>query len=176
MLIDIVGKNGFEATEAIKTYIHKKVEKLHKFIQDDAVELRVVLKVYPNYHKVELTILGYKHTIRSEEKAVDMYAAIDLATDTLLKQIKQYHDKKASFKKPMHNPVLPIDALEKEVLASQLIKNKQLDLKPMHVEEAIEQMTLLGHDFFIFLDDKTHQTHVVYKRDDGHFAVIETKI
>ena len=176
MLIDIVGKNGFEATQAIKDYIFKRLEKVNKLIDDDALEIRVALQVYPNFHKIELTLLGYKHTIRSEEKAFDMYAAIDLATDTLLKQIKQYQEKKTHFKKPSKGESLPIDVIEKDVMAHQLIKNKKLTLKPMSVDEAIDQMVLLGHDFFIFLDEKTHQTHVVYEREDGNFAVIETKI
>jgi putative sigma-54 modulation protein len=176
MLIDIVGKNGFEATQAIKDYIYKRLDKVVKLVDSDALECRVALQVYPNFHKVELTLLGYKHTIRSEEKAFDMYAAIDLSTDTLLKQVKQYQDKRAHYKKPSKGESLPIDELEKDVLANQLIKNKKLTLKPMSVEEAIDQMILLGHDFFIFLDEHTHQTHVVYQREDGNFAVIETKV
>jgi putative sigma-54 modulation protein len=177
MLIEIIGKNGFEPTEAIKAYGIKKLDKVLKFIHDDHIDLRMVLKVYPNFHKVELTILGYKHTIRAEEKAEDMYAAIDLAVDKAVKQIKTYEDKKHRIKKQKDDTnQTPLDEIEKDVLANQLIRNKNIILKPMKVEEAIEHMEMLGHDFFIFLDDQTHQAHVVYKRDDGNFAVIETKV
>jgi putative sigma-54 modulation protein len=176
MLIDIIGKNGFEPTVAITEYAHKKLEKVTKYLDEEASELRMVLKVYPSYHKAELTLLGLKRTIRAEEKGVDMYAAIDLVIDIFLKQIKAFQDKKQRHPKRQDVLQLPTDELEKDVLANQLIRNKKIILKPMKVSEAIEHMESLGHDFFVFLDEATHQAHVVYKREDGNFAVIETKV
>jgi putative sigma-54 modulation protein len=176
MLIDIIGKNGFEPTEAIIEYANKKLEKVIKYLDAEASELRMVLKVYPSYHKAELTLLGLKHTIRAEEKGVDMYAAIDLVIDIFLKQIKSFQDKKQRHPKRTEFEQLPTEELEKDVLANQLIRNKKIILKPMKVSEAIEHMESLGHDFFVFLDETSFQAHVVYKREDGNFAVIETKV
>jgi putative sigma-54 modulation protein len=124
MLIDIIGKNGFEPTVAITEYAHKKLEKVTKYLDEEASELRMVLKVYPSYHKVELTLLGLKRTIRAEEKGVDMYAAIDLVIDIFLKQIKAFQDKKQKHPKRQDVLQLPTDELEKDVLANQLIRNK----------------------------------------------------
>lgn len=176
MLVDIIGKNGFEPTEAIQDYANKKLEKVLKYLNEEASELRMVLKVYPNYHKAELTLLGLKRTIRAEEKGVDMYAAIDLVIDIFLKQVKAFQDKKQRHLKRTDMPQMPTEDLEKDILANHLIRNKKIILKPMKVSDAIDHMESLGHDFFVFLDEDSHEAHVVYKREDGNFAVIETKV
>jgi putative sigma-54 modulation protein len=140
--------------------------------------IRVVMKVYPTYHKVEATLNASHVVLRAEVKDKDMYAAIDLVSDKMVEQIKKYKTKlerkQTKMLKPLHDDTPSIEALEKELLATQLVKNKKIELKPMTVEEAIEHLERLDHDFFIFLDKKTHQTHVLYRREDGDYAVIET--
>lgn len=178
MTFEIVGKNGFTVTPAIQAYIEKKLSKIDKFFQEEIKQVRVVMKVYPNFHKVEVTIHANHVTIRAEEKASDMYEAIDIVTDKMVKQVKRFHDKHQhhSYKKTHHIDQIPIEELEKDVLAKQLVKNKKIILEPMSIEDAIEHMEQLDHDFFIFLDKKTHQSHVLYKREDGDYAVIETEL
>ena len=178
MTFDIVGKNGFNVTPAIEAYVEKKLSKIDKFFQEPIKQIRVVMKVYPNFHKVEVTIHADHVTIRAEEKASDMYEAIDIVTDKMVKQVKRYHDKNHDhgYKKTNYNDQIPIEEIEKDVLAKQLVKNKKIKLEPMSIEDAIEHMEQLDHDFFIFLDKKTHQSHVLYKREDGDYAVIETEL
>ena len=179
MLFEITGKNGFETTPSIQAYVEKKLSKVEKFLNQDIQVIRVVMKVYPNYHKVEVTLHSKNVTLRAETKDKDMYAAIDLVSDKMIEQIKKYKTKQDRKQKkhiqPNPSEATPIDALEKDVLASQLVKNKKIELKPMSVEDAIEHMERLDHNFFVFLDDKSKQANVVYKRDDGDFAVIETE-
>jgi putative sigma-54 modulation protein len=178
MTFEIVGKNGFKVTPAIQAYVEKKLSKMDKFFQEEIRNVRVVMKVYPSFHKVEVTIHANHVSIRAEEKASDMYEAIDIVTDKMVKQVKRYHDKQHhhSSKKMVHDQQIPIEALEKDVLAKQLVKNKKIILEPMSIEDAIEHMEQLDHNFFIFLDKKTHQSHVLYKREDGDYAVIETEL
>jgi putative sigma-54 modulation protein len=177
MKIEIIGKNGFEPSKAVEEYFSKKVTKVTKLI-DDIQDIRGVMKTYPQYHKIEVTLRADHLTIRAEDKAIDMYAAIDLVIDKLVLQINKFKKRlehrqtKKQVKMPENTPV---DALEKEVLAEQLVRNKKIALQPMTIEDAIEQLELLDHDFFVYLDKHTLQTHVVYKREDGDYAVIETK-
>lgn len=177
MIFEITGKNGFETTSSINTYIEKKLSKVDKFLSEKVEKIRVVMKVYPNYHKVEATLHSSHVSLRAEVKHKDMYAAIDLVEEKLGEQIKKYKTKvsrkhsKTTFSQEQS---MSIDALEKEVLASQLVKNKKIELKPMTIDEAIEHMERLDHDFFVFLDIKSNQTNVLYRREDGDYAVIET--
>ncbi|MGB0202561.1 MAG: ribosome hibernation-promoting factor, HPF/YfiA family [Acholeplasmataceae bacterium] len=178
MTFEIVGKNGFQVTQAIQEYAEKKLSKIDKFFQQDIQKVRVVLKVYPNFHKVEVTIHADHVTIRAEEKASDMYEAIDVVSDKMMTQVKRYQGKQHQHKhhKTEQKPSLSMDALEKDVFAKQLVRNKKITLEPMTIEDAIDHMEQLDHDFFIFLDKKTHQSHLLYKRDDGDYAVIETEL
>lgn len=178
MTFEIVGKNGFQVTQAIQEYAEKKLSKIDKFFQQDIQKVRVVLKVYPNFHKVEVTIHADQVTIRAEEKASDMYEAIDVVSDKMMTQVKRYQGKQHQHKhhKTEHKTALSMDALEKDVFAKQLVRNKKITLEPMTIEDAIDHMEQLDHDFFIFLDKKTHQSHLLYKRDDGDYAVIETEL
>lgn len=182
MKFEILGKNGFVPSDAIKAYVEKRLAKVVSFFGPEVVqEVRVVCKVYKDHHKVEVTIPAKSTIIRAEVSDVDMYAAIDKANDKLVSQIRRYKDKlknnleKEGIKQAYSNE-FDAESLEKEVLATQLVKNKQVDLKPMKVEEAIAAMELLGHAFYVYLDIDTKRTNVVYLRKDGDYAVIETQI
>lgn len=182
MKVEVVGKNGFATTQAIDEYAFKKIQKVEQFFGPEEVqEARIVCKVYNDHHKVEVTIPTKNVILRAEVCEVDMYAAIDKAIDKLNAQVRKYRDRvkskleKEGTKEAFANPDLDLVSLEKEVLASQLVRNKQVELKPMSVDDALEQMELLGHDFFIFLNNESKRVCVVYVREDGDYAVIETK-
>ena len=182
MKVELVGKNGFSTTKAIEDYATSKLQKVEQFFGEGVLgEARVVCKVYSDHHKVEVTIPAKNNLIlRAEVSNPDMYAAIDLVIDKLLSQVRKYKDRlnrkmdREGFKVSYDNN-LDINSLEKEVLASQLVKNKQVELKPMTAEEAINQMELMGHDFFVYLDKNTMHVTVVYLREDGDYATIETR-
>lgn len=182
MKVEVVGKNGFTPTPAIQEYAFKKIQKVEQFFGSNVItEARVVCKVYNDHQKVEVTIPTKNLLLRAEVCEPTIYAAIDKAVDKLISQTCRHRDKvknkldKDGAKDVFVNPDLDIESLEKEVLANQLVRNKQVDLKPMDIDDAIEQMELLGHDFFVFLDKSTKQVCVVYAREDGDYAVIQTK-
>jgi putative sigma-54 modulation protein len=180
MKFEVVGKNGFAPTNAIKLYAEKKLNKVVSFFGPEVIsEVRVVCKVYKDHHKVEVTIPAKGTVLRAEVADIDMYAAIDRASDKLVAQIRRHKDKlkhnleKEGIKQAYSNE-FDAESLEKDILASQLVKNKKVELVPMTSHEAIAAMELSGHDFYVYLDKGTDRTNVVYRRDDGDYAIIET--
>lgn len=178
MRYEIIGKNGFVATEAIKAYVAKKLDKIVNIFDRNVIDsVRVVLRVYKEYSKVEVTIPAPYIILRSEVRDSDMYAAIDKSVDKLNSQIRRHRSKiRHHFEKrgqDVFTQDFNLEAMDKEVRARQLVKSKKFSIKPMSVEDAIAQMELSGHDFFIFLDEKTHHPQIVYAREDGDYAVIE---
>lgn len=181
MKIEVLGKNGFTPSEANKSYAINKLGKIENLFADDVeLEARVVCKVYKEYHKIEVTIPTKNLIMRAEVSDFDLYAAIDKAVDKLLVQVKKHKDKvKSKLEKEGIRSVfkddLDVVSLEKEIMADKLVRNKEVQLVPMDQEEAMSQMELLGHDFFVYLDKGTYKVNVLYIRDDGNYAVLETK-
>lgn len=181
MKYEIIGKNGFEPTEAIRNYVIKRLNKVVSFFDPSLIlDVRVVLKVYKDHHKVEVTIPAKGIILRSETVDEDMYTAIDKSVDKLIAQIKKHKDKLKTHLTKKGNPKVYSDefeteAIEKEILASSIVKNKEIKLEPMSVEEALIEMEMSGHDFYVFLNEKTNKVNVAYLRQDGDYAVIETK-
>jgi len=181
MKIEIIGKNGFKPTPAIRAYAEKKLDKIFSIFKDETVDkIRVVTKVYSNYHKVEVTIYAKNKIIRAEESETDMYAAIDKVIDKLVSQIRRYKDKlkyhfEAQGVKNGFSDNFNAEALEKEIFANDLVKNKKIKLEALTPKEAIVEMELAGHDFYVFLDKNTNKTSIVYKRIDKDYAIIETE-
>ena len=171
MKVEIVGKNGFIPSDSNKDYAIKKLGKLEDLLRDyDNVTARVVCKVYKAFHKVEVTIPAKNIILRAEVTEADIYAAIDNVIDKLMKQVRRYNDKvKDKLGRAGIRSVSDEQAPQQRV-----VRDKQVNLEPMTREEAIDQMELLGHDFFVYLDKETRKTNVVYIRDDGDYAVIET--
>lgn len=181
MKYDIIGKNGFEPTEAIKNYVTKRLSKVVSFFDPSLIlDVRVVLKVYKDHHKVEVTIPAKGIILRSETSDQDMYTAIDKSVDKLIAQIKRHKEKLKSHltKKgnaKVYSDSFETESIEKEILASTLVKNKEVKLEPMSVDQALMEMEMSGHDFYVFLNEQTSRVNVVYLREDGDYAVIETK-
>ncbi|MCI5583235.1 MAG: ribosome-associated translation inhibitor RaiA [Anaeroplasma sp.] len=172
MKVEIVGKNGFTPSDSNKDYAIKKLGKLEGILSDyDTVSARVVCKVYKAYHKVEVTIPSKNIILRAEVMEADIYAAIDGAIDKLVKQVRRYNDKVKDKLGKQGIRSVPLEDKKDE----RIVRSKDVDLEPMTAEEAIDQMEALGHDFFIYLDKSTRKTNVIYLRDDGDYAIIETK-
>lgn len=171
MRIEVLGKNGFTPSEANKEYAIKKLSKLEHLLDDyENLNARVVCKVYKSYHKVEVTIPAKNIILRAEVMEEDLYAAIDGAIDKLVKQVRRFNDKtKDNLGKPGIRQVHP------EEKTQNIVRGKHVDLEPMTKEEALDQMELLGHDFFVYLDKETRKTNIIYLRDDGDYAIIETE-
>lgn len=180
MRMQIRGINNFVVTNAIHEYVENKVGSLAKFLpKNENLEARVNLKVYDVTQKVEVTIPGKQFILRAEEGHNDMYAAIDLVVDKLERQIRRHKTKanrKIREREGIKEYFVNLESDEPEVHLEEEIpyKVKSVHLKPMDVEEAIMQMEMLGHDFYVFRDIDVDKVCVLYSREDGRFGVIET--
>ena len=156
----IRGEN-IEVTEALRDYVESKLSKVEKYFHEDQeLHARVNLKVYrEKTAKVEVTIPTGSVTLRAEDVSLDMYGSIDLVVDKIARQIRKNKTKIAR----KYREKVPTG----EMFSTEFNKEE--------VEEAILQMELLGHDFFIYTDSKDHTTNVLYKREDGNYGLIEAK-
>ncbi|KAA0966763.1 ribosome-associated translation inhibitor RaiA [Sporosarcina sp. ANT_H38] len=183
---NIRGEN-LEVTPAIREHVEKKVQKLERYFSEGTnATAHVNLKVYNDKQtKVEVTIPMKNLTLRAEERHNDLYAAIDLIVDKLERQIRKYKTKvnrkfreregvAAFFASVNKSEEKNGESALEEDQAFAIVRTKNFDLKPMDQEEAILQMNMLGHDFFIFTDSDSDGTNIVYKRSDGKYGVIET--
>ena len=173
MIYNIRGEN-IEVTPAIQDYVEKKLDKLTRYFTTptDAQTAYVNLKVYNEKQKVEVTIPMPNLLLRAEETNLDMYAAIDLVVDKLERQTRAKDGGIGEYFKSLEGPedVVVYDEDEAEL---ELVRTKRFTLKPMDTEEAILQMDMLGHSFFVFSDAETGNTNVVYRRKDGKYGLIE---
>ena len=167
--------NKIDVTKAINNYIEEKVSKLEKYLDDnEKVEVKALISAKGKAQKVEVTIWSGKYNIRAEESHEDLYAAIDLVVDKLERQLKKYRGKLTSRKsnKDEYVPSIEIEEYFEEEEQT-IVRRKEIFLKPIDEEEAITQMELLGHSFFVFKNIDTGKINVVYKRKDGDYGVIE---
>lgn len=177
MKISIHGDH-VKITEAIKEYIEEKLSKFDKYF-DDANDIDVIVKVRLRgvLEIIEVTVPTKLFTIRAEEGNEDLYAAIDLVQKKLEGQIrknktklqKRYKDKKGFIM--MDAPTEEVDDDEDELI----VRRKEVEFKPMDEEEAILQMELTNHDFFVFKNSNEKCTSVVYRRKDGKYGIINAR-
>lgn len=172
-------------TDAIRNYIEDKVGKLERYFTNvPNVNAHVKVKTYANSStKIEVTIPLKNVTLRAEERNDDLYAGIDLITNKLERQVRKYKTRvnRKKRQESEHEPFPATPETPPETDAEhdkddkiEIIRSKQFSLKPMDSEEAVLQMDLLGHDFFIFNDRETDGTSIVYRRKDGKYGLIET--
>ena len=166
-----------EITDAIRSYIEDKIGKLDKYFDDaENIDANVVIKVRGKEQKIEITVPAMHYTLRSEESHDDLYAAIDLTVDKLERQIRKNKTKiNSKIKKNIiQNFEMDLeDSFEED--DSKVLKRKKIDMKPMDEEEAMLQMNMLGHSFFVFKNVDTDSVCVLYLRKDGSYGIIETK-
>lgn len=168
----IIRGENIEVTDSIKEYLEEKLSKMDKYFDNpEAAEAKVLIKVRGREQKVEVTINKESYDLRSEESHSDLYAAIDLVIDKLERQFRKYKTKLLSQQRQE-----TIEFIEEtiEEIEEDVVKRKKVYLKPMDEEEAITQMELLGHTFFVFKNTETNSVCVVYKRHDGAYGLIET--
>ena len=164
--------NKIDVTEAISDYIKNKVSKLEKYLDDnDEVEAKAIVSAKGRNQKVEITIWNGKYNIRAEVVNPDLYSAIDLVIDKLERQFKKYRGK-LNIKRVKEEYISEIDELLEEE-EQKIVRRKEVYLKPIDEEEAITQMELLGHSFFVFKNVETGKINVVYKRSDSDYGLIE---
>jgi len=179
MIINVRGKN-IEVTPALEEHIEKRLEKLDKFF-DENTEIQIVLSLAGENHIAEATVFFNSLILRSEESTEDMYASVDMMVSKLEKQVTRYREKLKDRLQQggvrSFNEVLTSEEEEKEGKDEpQVVRTKRFILKPMTVEEAILQMNLLEHNFFVFMEAETGAINVLYRRKDGNYGLIEPEL
>ena len=171
MKITTTGRK-IDVTPGLKNYVEKKLSRLSKFFGESAAA-QVTLSVQKDYHIIEVTVHHEGMIFRAEVRERDMYSAIDKVGDVLERQIRK---QRTRLEKRLRDvaPEMYTDLAEViEEAEFKFVKTKKYENKPMSVEEAILQMNLLGHEFYIFNNADTMDKEVVYKRKDGNYGLIE---
>ena len=168
-------------TQSMKNYITEKLDKVDKYFENpDEINANVLVKVKGLEQIIEVTALTKKFTLRAEESNEDFYAAVDLVVAKLERQMRK---NKERLNKKYHNVETlefnfnyePEEKDEEEENASAIVKRKNISMKPMDEEEAILQIELLNHDFFVFKNIDEECVSVIYKRKDGNYGIINMK-
>lgn len=165
-------------TDAIGNYVEEKLDRLNKYFKETDILANVLLRAKGNRQVIEVTIPTAKFILRSEEENEDLYAAIDLVTDKLERQIRK--NKTRLSKQNSGEKITDFNfdyelEVDEETNDNEIVvKRKRLEMKPMDEEEAILEMNLLGHEFFVYKDMHTDKVCVMYRRKDGNYGIIET--
>lgn len=171
MNITIVGKN-IEVSEYLHTLVEKKVGKLERYLKP-GTDMQITMSVEKNRHICEVTIPFDGVVVRAEEITGDMYASIDNVLDKLEKQISRHRTRLE--KKLRDDAFAAADApVYEQPVARKIVRTKRFSIKPMSVEEAVLQMELLGHSFYVFMNAQTDELNVLYVRKDGNLGLIES--
>ncbi len=172
MKFQIRGKN-IQVSNALKSYVEKRLGKLDKYFENDP-EAIVTLVVERDRHRVEVTMPLNGYILRGEEELPDMYACIDVVVEKLEKQIEKYKTRfvKKNRTKSIKD-IVPDSTITNGEEEPEVKRTKRFAIKPMSVEEAILQMNLLGHSFFVFFNAETEEANVLYRRKDGNYGLIE---
>jgi len=178
MQFQVKGRN-LEVSDAIRSYAEQKLAKLERQLNDPRVELELAVERNPSIaanHVAEATIWTQGPVLRAREASSDMHASIDQLVEKLERQVKRYRSqgrarrRKAARANESTGDVMPVVADEAEPL---IVKTKQFAVNPMTPEEAVLQLELIGHDFFVFRSADTGDVNVVYRRRDGNYGLIE---
>ncbi|PMB15099.1 ribosome hibernation-promoting factor, HPF/YfiA family [Fischerella thermalis] len=188
MKLVIHGKN-IEITDAIREYVHQKIEKAVSHFQNITNEVDVHLSVARNprinpKQAAEVTIYANGNVIRAEESSENLYASIDLVADKIARQLRKYkerrHDKKTHAQTSIEGVVqqtVVTDLIGNRApeLPEEVVRTKYFAMPPMTVTEALEQLQLVGHDFYMFRNSETGEINVIYERNHGGYGVIQPR-
>jgi len=171
MKLVIQGKN-FQVTDDVLKYAEKRLSTVEKFF-DNIQELNTIISKERGNIKVEVTLTASGTVIRGESRTPDVFSSIDDVVDKLKRQIKKYKERFIERRREAAKEKKLERTVEVEEEEPRIVKVKRFILKPMDEEEAIMQMELLGHNFFVFLNSRTDKFNVIYKRTDGNYGLIE---
>ena len=164
----------YTPSEKLKDVITKKVQRLDKFFEDDT-KVKILLKKANDVETLELTIVLDSAVMRAEVSSGNMYENIDIALPKLEKQIIKHRSKLIAKSKKVRSKELDaayVPAAEKEETHG-VVRSKSYELTPMTVDDAIEELELVGHSFYVFSNKSTKKVNVLYKRHDGDYGLIE---
>ncbi len=171
MKVQVRGRN-MEVTGALKEYVEKRLGKLEKYL-DNLGDAQVTLTVEKDSHRIEVTIPINGMILRGEETTGDMYASTDMVVEKIEKQIERYKGRLIVKRPGKGNAEARPAGPGEDDNSPRVVRTKRFAIKPMAIDEAVLQMNLLGHSFFVFSNAETDQVNVVYKRKDGNYGLIE---
>lgn len=167
-----------KVTDDIKTYVEKRLQKLDKyFANPDGLVAKVMIRQAGHENVVEVTIPVKRMVLRAEEVNKDIKSSVDLVLDKLERQIRKNKTRmsKRGNKDKYSELDLSFDTEKEEKDTTKIVRKKDIELKPMSEEEAILQMNMIDHDFFLFRNVKSGEANVVYRRKDGNYGLIREK-
>ena len=169
----LIRGNKIDITDSMKEYVHEKLSKLDKYSLDGDFKANVLVKVRNYTQKVEVTIPLKTLILRAEEESEDFYSAVDLVVNKLERQIRKNKTKLKKKEKSGSREFNIDDVIDLSEDKEPEIKKKKISIKPMSLDEAILQMELLGHSFYMYKDSDSEKITLVYKRNIGGYGVIE---
>jgi len=176
MRLQVKGKN-LDVSDSIRNYAEDKLRKLERQLADPTqIELELSVERNPSIsanHVAEATIWTKGPTLRAREASADMRASIDQLVDKLERQVTRYRQKRRRRTGRDNGSTLEATPATSDESEPVIVKTKQFAVKPMAPEEAVLQLELIGHDFFVFENAETGEVNVVYRRRDGHYGLIE---
>jgi ribosome hibernation promoting factor len=181
--LQVKGKN-LEVSDSLYQYAEEKLGKLERHLNDATrLELELAVEKNPSISDrqvAEATVWTKGPILRARESSDDMRASIDLLAEKLERQVKRYREKRQRKQVARHGPHHQHDAEPRPVVPDEaeplIVKTKQFAIKPMTPEEAVLQLELIGHDFFVFRNVESSDVNVVYRRRDGNYGLIEPSI
>lgn len=185
----LIQGNNIAVTEAIHNYVHEKLEKAVKHFQTITTKVDVHLSVarnprINNSHKAEVTVHANGTVIRAQESSADLYASIDLVADKITRQLRKYKEKHLSknHSRPKTGVMLEQAPVVQDLvgdrepeLPSDVVRMKYFAMPPMSIEEALDQLQLVDHDFYVFRNQDTEEINVIYIRNHGGYGVIQPR-
>lgn len=185
----IIHGNNIEITDAIHDYVHQKIGKVMTYFEDWMTKADVKLSAPHNSRKkpqqsTEVTVYASGTIIRAEENHENLYASIDLVADKLSRQIQKYKDKKQRRSQPQGNQsndpnqsIISSDLMKDRTpeLPPKVVRNKFFAMPPMTTQEALDNLQLVGHDFYMFCNTETGKINVIYERNHGGYGVIQPR-
>jgi putative sigma-54 modulation protein len=179
-------------TDALKEYVIKRIKKLEKYSYDFS-DVQATLTVEKERQRIEVTASLNGYLLRGEEETLDMYSSVDLVVEKLERQIEKYRkrfDKRRGGRQrdgghfieeePDNISLADVsdatDTLEDEGSQDTIVRVKKILTKPMSVDEAVMQMNMIGHSFYMFINAASGQMNVVYRRNDGNYGLLEPEV
>lgn len=171
----VYASKDMAVSESLKTRVEKKLGKLERYFREEP-EATIRFKVQKGARNiVEITVNAAGVILRAEESSNDMYLSIDHAVDKLESQIRRHRTKlEKRIRTAELEPVIEAPVYEEQNY--DIVRTKKFAVKPMPVEDAITQMELLGHDFFLFLNEESETMNVLYRRHDGTYGLLQPDI
>lgn len=186
----LIQGNNIEVTESIHDYVEEKLEKAVKHFQNLATKVDVHLSVARNArisdkHKAEVTVYANGTIIRAQEHSENLYASIDLVSDKIARQLRKYKERQLD--KKTHSQVKATDIVEEKtvegnligdrqpVLPAEVLRMKYFAMTPMSIDDALDQLQMVDHDFYMFQNKETGDINVIYQRNHGGYGVIQPR-